>query len=431
MADPVIVPPVPTVRQGEPITQVDTSPGLEQVQSVFDRVFPAIKTEPTPKSQTPPTEPAKPKEPATPEVTPSTEPQKKETEPAKQPADESHKVPSFLEEVLKGEPSKDKEQPATDEEWPEQLPTFQTSEEAKSRYKKWRDTYQNLKTELKTLREKPTLDAASTARLELLENQNREMGQVLSRMGVETHQEFQQNIIRPMAAAWTEAAKIVKDSGGNPDDLAKALSLSGKAQFEALDQIFEGMPESAKVEAHQHITAWRRFNEARVKALANAPQAMEELRKKDLARQVEIFKSQRQEQQQLFDDAIKKLRDDARVELLQTSKDPEAKWWNEQAEAVIDEARKLYLENTDMGKMAIASLLAPMADKYRKLWLSERAAHAKTRSTLTERFGSEPSLSESGGGGGATPQTQLQDDLKKPFSEVFLREFHKQQARNR
>jgi hypothetical protein len=30
-----------------------------------------------------------------------------------------------------------------------------------------------------------------------------------------------------------------------------------------------------------------------------------------------------------------------------------------------------------------------------------------------------------------TPEGQIKDDLKLPFNQVFLREFHKAQARNR
>lgn len=424
MADPVIVPPTPTVRQGEPI---DTSPGLEQVQKIFDQVAPAIKTEPTKKSAEKPVEkPAQaPAEPVTPPEKTVTPP----AEPSKTPADESHKLPSFLEEAIKVEPSKQAE-PTSEDEWPEELPAFKTDEERKSRYKRWRDAHKALREEVKTLRSRPAQDEVSAQRLATLEAQNKQMGETLSRMGVEQHQEFQNNVIRPMSAAWNEASRIVKDAGGEPADLAKAMSLSGKAQFEALDALFEQMPESAKIEVQQQLSQWRRLNEARVQWLKDAPRTFEALRKKDLENQFQMVNKQRAEMEQLFENAVKTLREEAKVEVLRKTNDPETKWWDDQADAIVSQAKALYLDNTDMGKMAMAVVLAPMADAYRKLWLGEQAAHKKTKDLVKERLGGEPSITESPGGANNTPEAQMKDDLKKPFSEVFLREFHRSQARN-
>lgn len=60
------------------------------------------------------------------------------------------------------------------------------------------------------------------------------------------------------------------------------------------------------------------------------------------------------------------------------------------------------------------------------------AAQAKDKKVMQDKFGSEPSLSESAGGDiHSTPDAKLQDDLKKPFTQVFLREFHRSQSQNR
>lgn len=425
MADPVIVPPVPTVRQGEPI---DTSPGIEAVQAAFDRVMPEIKTAATPKKSAPP-EPAKPVEPPKPAEQPPAKDVTPTEQPPEKPADDSHKEPSFIEEILQTKPAE--AQPKTEDEWPEELPTFKTGQDAQDRYKRWRAAYNNLKEEAKALRARPVQDEATLTRLKTLEQDNKQMGEVLARMGVETHAEFQNNIIQPMAAAWNEAAQIVKDAGADPNDLAKAMALSGKAQFEALDALFENMPESAKAETHDALRRYRHLAQARNKALAEAPKTMQALREKEMQRQYQVITQQREEMKNLFDEALKTLRD-AKVEVFVKASDPESKWWNDQAEAIEKNGRDLYLENTDMRKMAMAALLAPAADAYRKMWLSERAAHAKSKKIIQERLGAEPSLSESGGGDrNSTPEGQFQEDLKKPFADVFLREFHKAQARNR
>ena len=85
-----------------------------------------------------------------------------------------------------------------------------------------------------------------------------------------------------------------------------------------------------------------------------------------------------------------------------------------------------------MDKVALACLLAPTADAYRKLFIKSQQKVSELNKIIRERIGGEPSLHESGGNAGnLTPDGQMQDDLKKPFTQVFLREFHKSQVQNR
>src|SRR4029077_4726303 len=117
MPDPVIVPSVPEVHQGEPIASpqsADNSPGIEQVQEVFDRVYPDRTT-----SQ--PESPQKTDKPPESFVPPAVDPQKEQ------------KMPSFLEEALKverppGAPEPESPKPAPEEDFPEELPTFKSSD---------------------------------------------------------------------------------------------------------------------------------------------------------------------------------------------------------------------------------------------------------------------------------------------------------------
>jgi hypothetical protein len=419
---------------------VDDSPGYDQLKAAFDRVIPAIKTRPTPDrsalaAQAEPAEQPKPADTPPPPVTqpkevPDTTPPPT-TEPAKQPADASHDVPSFLEQALRGEaPTATPSSSPAEEEWPEELPTFKNSEEAKSRYKKWRESYNTKTKELKSLQEKPTLNAQQLERMEFLENQNREMHGVLTRVGVEQSAEFQNNVIRPLHAAWNDAARIVKQAGGDPQALASAMSMQGKAQFEALDNLFSELPESAKIEANEALRAYRRYEDARRATLANAPAAMEGIRKRELERQYAEVNSQREGMKTMFDDAVGRLRNE--VEIFRRTTEPEGKWWNDQAEQIESQARELYLDNTDMGRVAMACLLAPAASAYRKLWIASQKKIGQLQNTIKEKLGNEPTLSESSGNGASgSHEAQMAEDLKKPFADVFLREFHRSQARNR
>ena len=190
-------------------------------------------------------------------------------------------------------------------EWPEELPP----EERKSRIKGLRDAYKSLKEEVKQLKAMPHRDPAEQQRLAWLENQNKQMAEVLTRFGVEQSAEFQQNIMGPLHASWNEAARIVRDAGGDPQALAKAMSLTGKTQLEALDEIFAEMPESAKTEAHDALRMYRRYEDARRNAIANAPKTMETLRARETERQYAEVNKQRENMKCMFDRALHKLRD--------------------------------------------------------------------------------------------------------------------------
>jgi hypothetical protein len=401
-------------------------PTAQSIQEAFDRAVPEVK-KPSAQTPAPPEAPPQPKPAPEPpvETPPTTEPQ---------PRPEETDVPSFLEQALRGTEDRGQRAEVKDqkeEEWPEELPQFKTSEEAKERYRKWREAHKGLRAELEAARMRPSTDPQQAARLEMLEAQNKQYQDVMSRLGVEHSQEFQQQIMRPLYASWSEAARIVQQSGGDPQELAKAMALNGKAQFEALDNLFMEMPESAKTEAHDALRVYRRYEDARRAAIANAPQALDGIRRRESERQLGEINRQREDMKGIFENAIKTLRD-GKLEVLLKTDLPEGKWWNEQGEQIVQAARNLYLENTDMNKVAIACLLAPTAEVFRNLWINSQKKIGQLQKIINERIGNEPNLSESSGAN-AMPQSEAQfkEDLKKPFHEIFLREFHRQQAQNR
>jgi hypothetical protein len=430
-APSTIVPPTPTVTQSHtgPVTPPappDTSPGIDQLQAAFDKVYP-MKGD-APKSPPPATE-QPPKTPAAP-VSPPDAP--KEPAPdVKPPEVPEHKFPSFLEDALKIEPKSTPSAPVAEEDFPEELPVFKTPEESKQNWRRLREEYKAIKGQLKKAQETPRANQDQINRAAYLESQNKEMATMLTRLGVEQSTEFQNNIIRPLYASWNEAAKIVQESGADPNELARAMTLSGKPQFEALDNLFSEMPESAKQEVHDALRTYRKFEDARRAALANAPQTFEGIRKREIQRQYQELDKQREEMKGTFDQALKKLRDEVKVEIFQRTNEEGSQWWNEQGDRLINAARNLYLENTDMGRVAMACLLAPAADIYRNLWTTAQKKVSELQKVINDKFGNEPTLSESGGSSGLGPEQQLESDLKRPFSEVFLREFHKAQQRSR
>src|SRR6185312_15496320 len=143
MAEPTIVPNPPVVRQGETIPSAepaDTSANLQTVERIFDKVYPMKGNVPAPVSTPPSEPPAKAPVDASPvEQKVSTTPIPTEAPEVKPPsapelAPTERKMPSFLEEALKVEPSQ--ETPAaptttttTVDDWPEEFPVATSSDE--------------------------------------------------------------------------------------------------------------------------------------------------------------------------------------------------------------------------------------------------------------------------------------------------------------
>lgn len=417
-SEPQIVPPVPTVRQGEPISGPDTS---SRVQNIFDRVAPEIKKSPGVKEA-----PSAPNEPDAKQPASTKE---RETPPAPPETPIEHKLPSFIDEALGIKGSQPEtpqgEASALEKEFPEELPEFKTPEERKTRWKNFREAYNAVKKERDSLKARPAVDEGANARVEALDRENKEMRKVLERYTIEGNQEFQQKVLAPMTQAWNEAMKIVHEAGGDPQLLAKAMALGGKSQYEAIDEVFKDLPYSAQTEAHAALSTYRRLEDVRRRALSNAPQTVEALRKQDLARHHAFLQEQRAKMGEMYDNAVKLLRDKHNVELLKHSDDPQNKWWNDQAEEIIQGGKKLFLDGQEMDKVALACVLAPMAGKYREMWATERKARQEAEKTLKERFGGEPVI------GDAQSVAPSQVDLNEPFDKAFLRKYHELRAGGR
>src|SRR5215471_11853646 len=438
MPEPTIVPPPPTVRQGEQPVAPENRPAvdsIENVTAIFDRVLP-------PKGvQKPPAKPPA----ATPETMESTQPPQERAqrppvdrtppppEPKKEPeTTKTGELPSFLQEALRTEKPITTPPPAATDEHEAEIPADATPEQRQTRIKGLRDAYKRVKGELETIKSQPPEKTPALEYVRQLEAQNGQMMEILSRVGVEHSAEFQNTILRPLYASWNEATRIVREAGGDPNELRTAMSLGGRAQFEALDNLFAEFPESAKAEAHDALRNFRRYEAARAAAVANAPKTMEGIRARDQQRQAQEMGRARNEMVTMFDNALAKLRDEAKVEVFLRTNDPETAWWNQQGDQVIQQARNLFLENTDMEKVAFACLLAPAADAYRNLFMKAQKEVAQLKQVIREKGWAEPNLSESAGNAASRPpEAQLKHDLTRPFQDVFLEEFHRQQGRSR
>jgi hypothetical protein len=336
-------------------------------------------------------------------------------------------LPAFLlnvDDPAAAPPAATQQPPA--EEIPVEPPESIKDEKGKANWSKLRKSYDLRGEELKTLnarleeteRRGREPNPAMQARVEQLERENRQISEVLQRTALQNHPEFVQNITAPRNQAMTEASELIKDAGGDPESFRNAMALSGKAHFDAMEEILRDLPESAKVEVGAAIREVRRLNTIEKQTLDNAQVNLTELTKRDLASQQQYLAEQQQQHKAIFTKALEHLREKDGLEVLQRTDDPKAAWWNEQGNKIQQIAEHLMFENADMGKVATACVLAASADVYRQLFrkANQRALAAEKR--LKAINDASPNLRDGGSGGSDLPIDENTDVVDAIISEV-------------
>lgn len=396
---------------------------LTAVQAAFEKAAPLRGTRAAKASSTAPVEPQKPvPEPApAPAPTPEPAPEKPKT------PEPEYKLPSF---VLGEEPAKPATPVAEEEPLPVEAPAG-SDEKTKLNWKKARDKIDRQEAELKELRAKAQSreekgkapNEAEAQRIADLERENTEYKQALQRQSIENHPQFINQVLRPLQASYTEAKRIISDAGGDESALDRALVATGKAHYDAMDEILSGLPESAKVELTSSIRDWRKFNQQRQNALANAPKLAEDMKRADEARQLQAVTEYQKEMDRTYEDVVKHSRDVVGFELLRKSDNPEHAEWNGMVDKIVDYGREL-LRSDDKVKMAQACVFAPAAMTLRDLWKRAEQRASRAEKELAALRSSEPSMSSSG-----SPNPVKDDDLKIPFEKLLIQTLHKQTGR--
>lgn len=369
--------------------------------------------------------PAAPQAPQTPS-TPSPEPKPASETPKppdSQPSTE-FKLPSFVTQPeLPITPEPPKEAPL--EEFPAEPPPEIKDEKQKNVWKEWRGKWDKTKKERAELQRKvqelesksKQPDEATAKRIQELERQNAEFQQHFQRASIENAPEFINSVLRPLQSSYTEAKRIITDAGGDPNQLDKAIVLTGKAQYDAMDEILSGLPESAKGELNAVMRDYKRYAQQRANALADAPRFAADMKAREEARQVQILTQAKQENEQRFDNVVKFLRDDYKFPLLRKSDEPGSESWNQVVDSIVKEGRNLFLENQDINKVAEACVLAPASLALYQLLQNSERARAKAEKELASIRGSEPTMS---GSGAPSNGVDLKTDTKRPFADTFM-----------
>jgi hypothetical protein len=218
-----------------------------------------------------------------------------------------------------------------------------------------------------------------------------------------------------------KARQIVQEVGGDVDALNKALSLSGRDHYNAMDELMSGIPESAKQRINSELGEYQRLNEIRVAQLQRAPETLAQYHRENMAWQYQSLNRQKEQMSALADEVIREMT--PKVEVFRD--DTDSPQWNERAKTLKAAFRQTILENTDYKRLANAVALGYATDAYRSLFQTMLKRAVKAEKELRAIRGAEPTIEAGPESFTATPQ----EDLKRPVKDVFLEILHQQSGR--
>lgn len=229
-------------------------------------------------------------------------------------------------------------------------------------------------------------------RNEELTKQNEELIARVERANLLDSPRFQSDHLIPRQRSYESLAGMVKESGGDPSELQRAIAMNGKERIEALDNIREDLSSPMLQSKFDRLIEdidqrTQTINEA----LRNSKKTAEEQRRQDLLTREEQLQQEAKQWEGLLAAAERNLRDNHKLEAIQPVDRPGYEWWNDQIVEIRATARDILI-NATPEKAATAAVLAGTADAFRKMWLAEKAARIALDEQLAERDGVQPRL---------------------------------------
>lgn len=283
---------------------------------------------------------------------------------------------------------------------------------AQADMKQFRDRYNALKTEVETLRNKPAAAPEDTGIKTLYEKVKQERDTLLERIertNLYESPKFQQEHLIPRQKQFDRLSGIVKESGGNPEALQRAISLTGKGRIEALDEI-RGAIESDMLKGQfdrlvEDIDS--RTSEINEK-VRNAKQTSAELQKAELLTREQQHAKLAKEYEGLLSHAHRDMAENIAPELFTKVDDPNYAWWNEAIDRDDQVAREILLDATPQ-KVAFAAKFASKFGTVLHMWRAERAANKAKDEEIAALKDAEPTL--------MAERAQIKIDSEKADSE--------------
>lgn len=268
---------------------------------------------------------------------------------------------------------------------------------AKADLGKFRDQLAALKTENQTLKARPTAPAEDGDTKTVLEQTTKERDELLARLeryDLQASPAFQEKFMKPRQQKFDDARNIVKEAGGEADALVRAMSLTGKARMDALEEIAEAIPQQIMRGRFERLIEGI-DNDTRIinEKLTNAKQAAQEEAKNETIRRHENNEKAAKEWKALLGAARSDLVENVKLETLVKMGKPEFEWWDKQVDEIDEVAEEILLKSTPQ-KAAVAAYLAASAGAFRSMFQAERKARLASDARVRELEGAEPTLSQ-------------------------------------
>ena len=302
---------------------------------------------------------------------------------------------------------------------PEQPPEHIKTPKAREDYLKWRANHAGLLREISELRAKTAApaDPELQTRFADLEAQNQELIERVERVDLWASPRFEREKLIPREKNFEAAAGIIKDAGGDPLKLRRALSLTGHERTEALDDLVERI--SSKTQRDRFGRLIDQIDDQTTEInqmVANARRTNEELRKQEIINRHKNGEKSVEQMKTLLAAARSRLEIEGDFWILKKSEDPEYEWYNKEIDLANQASEELLL-HADPEQTALGAILAPQALRLFRMFKNERAARLSLQKEISEmRSAGGNFRRERGQTDGGTPEG-LQGVVRKIMDE--------------
>lgn len=254
--------------------------------------------------------------------------------------------------------------------------------------------------EEKKLREAGDPNAA--AKIRELESKLQELSPLVEQTNLQRHPNFIATFTQPRAKLLEMAQQTVKEYGGDPVVLEKALAMTGKAMSEALDEIYaEVTSTSEREELAGMVRNIKSLDRGAAEAIQNAKLHNEKLAEHERLQNFQTHEKRVENVKGNLALAEKFLRDEHNFEILKDTSDPELKKTQDQIRST---AERLMLQTEDPAELSAAAYMAASCGVYRNIAKGQLEKIKSLEARLKDYEESEPILN------GDRPNSSKTDD---------------------
>lgn len=276
------------------------------------------------------------------------------------------------------------------------------SDGARANFKKMQDAHAakvaDLTREIEALKTGGAGEAASIkTQLEKVQQENKELLDVVEKIGLERSPQFTRKFIKGREELIGKTLAKVTEVGGDGDAFKKALGLSGKARFEAMEHALVDVPEMAKAQIAGLVGNLETIDAEKDAVLAKSRETLTDWERQ----QLEQAEQQRQQmgvaQRTRFTQLLDAMSGTTMMLRKVPAETPGADQWNATVDEIVKGGETLLFETTDWDQFAAASIRAKAYEKLEPMFKQTHALLAEANKRIAELTAAEPGTSNGGG----------------------------------